>query len=120
MRLQKLFAITTALALILLAGPQPPSALDYSCGGGANAGGCFVGDVTITGTGYPHNINVEVVKNGVSQGVDAYTAPRGNVNIVLDSSATVDAGSYVVRVLAPHGKNAGSELGAASFDIVSP
>ena len=104
--------------MILMAAPSSPSDLTATCVDGGTAPICEAEHVNFTGTGYPHNFDVEI--DGVLDPL-GFTAPRGNVNFTWPFSydAVTPANNYhTVRILQAKGKDAGAELKSATVEII--
>ena len=82
-------------ATLIMAGPNPPSGINYTCDNNATAGGsCGGGGVTFTGSDYPHNLQLTLTSldgNGVLDDTKI-TAPGGQVTY----TETLFRGNYQV------------------------
>src|SRR5258706_178929 len=92
MKIAKLIALPAVVALALVAGPTPPSALTYTCTSGANASPCAAGQVAFYVTDYGNHVHVVVTRledNDISDD-GFYQAPGG----VLSFTENLTPGTY--------------------------
>ena len=106
MKLTKLFAILFVLALALLAGNTQPSDITVTCDNGPAGSGCTQGQVTFTGTNYPHWVRVIVTDDqGGTLDDSIYDASAGlNVIETLDVLPGFASTTYTINAFSRNGR----------------